>query len=96
MAWVHIHADSYPASGTKNGVKVWADGTLIAQYNLTKSGNVYTQETTTPNGVSNITLQSSTMRLPSTIATEWEVEVSGVVNINEVCLSQSIEEINLT
>ncbi len=96
MSWVHIHADSYPASGTKNGIKVWADGTLIAHYNLTKSGNVYTQETTTPNGISNITLQTPTMRLPSAIATEWEVEVSGVVNINEVCLSQSIEEINLT
>jgi len=94
MAWVYIHAESYPASGTKNGIKVWADGVLIAQYNITKSGNVFTQETTTPSNISNITLQTPTMRLPSAIATEWEVEVSGAVGINEVCLTQSIEEIN--
>ena len=96
MSWVHLHAGSYPASGTKNGIKVWADGVLIAQYNLTKSGNVFTQETTTPSNISNITLQAPTMRLPVAIATEWEVEVSGVVNINEVCLAQSVEEINAT
>ena len=96
MSWVHIHADSYPASGTKNRIRVWVDGTVIADYNITKTGNVFTQETSTPNGISNVTLQAPTMRLPSAIGTEWEVEVSGAVNINEVCLSQSIAEINAT
>ena len=96
MSWVHIHADSYPASGTKNRIRVWVDGIVIADYNITKTGNVFTQETSTPNGISNVTLQAPTMRLPSAIGTEWEVEVSGAVNINEVCLSQSIAEINAT
>lgn len=96
MSWVHIHADSYPASGTKNRIRIWVDGTVIADYNITKTGNVFTQETSTPNGISNVTLQAPTMRLPSAIGTEWEVEVSGAVNINEVCLSQSIAEINAT
>ena len=96
MSWVHIHADSYPASGTKNRIRVWVDGTVIADYNITKTGNVFTQETSTPNGISNVTLQAPTMRFPSAIGTEWEVEVSGAVNINEVCLSQSIAEINAT
>ena len=36
------------------------------------------------------------MRLPSTLAKEWEVEVSGVVTIEEVCLSQNINEIKAT
>jgi hypothetical protein len=33
------------------------------------------------------------MRLPATVATEWEVEVSGAVTINEICLAQSMDEI---
>jgi hypothetical protein len=36
------------------------------------------------------------MRLPATVAQEWEVEVSGATIINEVCIAQSIEELQVT
>ena len=88
MAWVSVHADTYPVT-----VKVWADGTLTAQYTLSKSGSTYTQATTTPSSISNVTLQEPLMRLPATVGQEWEIEISGAVNINEVCLAQSLAEI---
>jgi hypothetical protein len=88
MAWVSVDAASYPVT-----VRVWADETLIANYTLSKSGSVYTQATTTPSSISNGTLREPIMRLPSALAKEWEVEVSGAVSINEVCLAQSMDEI---
>lgn len=88
MSWVSVHAASYPV-----GVKVWADGTMIANYSISFSNNVYTQTTSTPSNISNGSLREPIMRLPSAIASEWEVEVSGAVSIDEVCLAQSMEEI---
>lgn len=96
MAWVHMSAASFPNSGTLNKVRVWADGTLLADYTISYSSNVYTQITSTPGSISNATLREPVMRLPSTLAKEWEVEVSGVVTIEEVCLSQNINEIKAT
>ena len=88
MAWVSVHADAYPVT-----VKVFADGSLIANYTISLSNNVYTQVTSTPSGISNATLREPIMRLPATVGVEWEVEVSGTKVVNEVCLAQSIEEI---
>ena len=88
MGWVSVKADAYPVT-----VKVYGDGTLIAHYTISYSSNVYTQATTTPSGISNATLREPVMRLPATRAQEWEVEVSGAVDINEVCLAQSMDEI---
>jgi len=96
MAWVHMSAASFPSSGTLNKVRVWADGTLLADYTISYSGGVYTQTTSTPGSISNATLREPVMRLPSTLAKEWEVEVSGLVTIEEVCLSQNINEIKAT
>lgn len=88
MAWVSVHAESYPVT-----VKVYGDGSLIAHYQLSESAGVYTQATTVPNGISDGTLREPVMRLPATVASEWEVEVSGAVTINEICLAQSMDEI---
>lgn len=88
MAWVSVHADAYPVT-----IKVFGDGALIAHYTLSESAGVYTQVTTTPSGISNGTLREPVMRLPAVVASQWEVEVSGAVTINEVCLAQSIDEI---
>lgn len=88
MGWVSVKADAYPVT-----VKVWGDGSVIAEYTISYSSNVYTQVTTTPSGISNATLREPVMRLPATRAQEWEVEVSGAVDINEVCLAQSMDEI---
>jgi len=96
MAWVHMSAASFPNSGTLNKVRVWADGTLLADYTISYASNVYTQITSTPGSISNATLREPVMRLPSALAKEWEVEVSGVVTIEEVCLSQNINEIKTT
>ena len=88
MAWVSVHAEAYPVT-----VKVYGDGSLIAHYSVSESSGVYTQSTTVPSGVNDATLREPIMRLPATVATEWEVEVSGAVTVNEVCLAQSMDEI---
>lgn len=77
-------------------VKVWGDGTLIADYDLSYAANVYTQTVTVPSGASTGTLREPIMRLPPVIAQEWEVQVSGDVEIDEICLAQSMEEISAT
>jgi len=88
MAWVSVHAEGYPIT-----VKVYGDGVLVAHYQLSESSGVYTQATTVPSGIGSGTLREPIMRLPATVATEWEVEVSGAVTINEICLAQSMSEI---
>ena len=97
--WISVDAESYPVASsgvTPVTVKVFGDGTLIAHYVLTKSGNVFTQVTTVPGSISNATLQEPVMRLPASVAKEWEVQVSGTQTINEVCIAQSIEEVKQT
>lgn len=91
MGWVHVDAESYPVV-----VKVWVDGTLIADYSISYANNVYTQVTTVPNGISNATLREPIMRLPATVGQEWEVQVSGAVTVNEVCIAGTIEELAAT
>ncbi len=97
--WISVDAETYPASAsgvTPVTVKVFGDGTLIAHYVLTKSGNVFTQATTVPGSTSNATLQEPIMRLPAVVAKEWEVQVAGTQTVNEVCIAQSIEEVKQT
>ena len=87
MGWVSVQAETYPVT-----VKVYADGTLVSHYVLSKSGATFTQATTVPSGISNGTLREPIMRMPAVVAQEWEVQVEGV-DINEFCLAQSMEEI---
>jgi len=87
MGWVSVHADEYPVT-----VKVWGDGVLVAHYVLSKSGETFTQSTTVPGSISDGTLREPVMRMPATVAQEWEVQVEGT-DINEFCLAQSMEEI---
>lgn len=88
MGWVSVKAEAYPVT-----VKVWADGTLISNYTISYANNAYTQATTTPSGISNATLTEPIMRLPAILGKEWEVEASGAVTINEVCIAESMDEI---
>jgi hypothetical protein len=88
FSWVSVDAETYPVS-----VKVSANGTTIADYSISKSGATYTQATTTPTSVSNVTLQEPIMRLPATVGKEWEIEVSSSTTVNEVCIAQSIDEV---
>ena len=87
MSWVSVVAETYPAT-----VKVWGDGTLIAHYVITKSGTTYTQTTTVPSNISNVTTSEPNFRLPAIVAQEWEVQVEGT-DVHEFCLAQSMEEI---
>lgn len=91
MGWVSVKAQAYPVE-----VKVWADGTLVAHYTLSFAANVYTQTVTVPSGVSAGSLREPVMRLPAKVAQVWEVQVSGEVDIDEVCLAQSMDEISAT
>ena len=97
--WISVDAEAYPAASsgiTPVTIKVFGDGTLIAHYVLTKSGNVFTQATTVPGSISNATLQEPIMRLPAVVAKEWEIEISGTQTVNEICIAQSIEEVKQT
>ena len=91
MSWVSVHAQDYPVT-----VRVWADGTQIAVYSLSYSNDEYTQTVTVPTGASAGTLREPIMRLPAVVAQVWEVEVEGSVQIDEVCLAQSMDEIAFT
>jgi hypothetical protein len=91
MSWVSVHAQEYPVN-----VKVWTDGVLIADYTLSYSAGVYTQTVTVPNGASTGSLREPLMRLPPKVGQVWEVQVSGAVEIDEVCLAQGIDEISQT
>ena len=74
--------------------------------NLTNSGNssqslisdhLLQQTTTVPSGISTKAyLQEPIMRLPATIAQEWEVQIETKQTINDVCIAQSIDEIKAT
>lgn len=88
MSWVSVHAQAYPVT-----VKVWADGNQIAIYTISYSNNAYTQTVTLPNGASTGTLREPIMRLPAVVGQVWEVQVEGSVQIDEVCLAQSMDEI---
>ncbi len=88
MGWVSVHAQDYPVT-----VRVWADGVQIAVYSLSYSNNAYTQSVTVPSGASSGTLREPIMRLPAVVGQVWEVEVEGAVDIDEVCLAQSMDEI---
>ena len=87
MGWISVDANTYPAT-----VKVYGDGTLIAHYTISKSGSTYTQATTVPGSISNGTLREPIMRMPATVAQEWEIQVEGT-DINEFCLAQAMDEI---
>ncbi len=91
MSWVSVNAQAYPVS-----VKVWADGVLIAEYSLAYASGVYTQTVTVPAGATTGTLREPIMRLPPKVAQVWEVQVTGAVDIDEVCLAQSMDEISAT
>lgn len=91
MSWVSVHAQDYPVE-----VKVWADGVLVADYDLSYTAGVYSQAVTVPSGASTGTLREPIMRLPPVVAQVWEVQVSGAVQIDEVCLAQSMDEISAT
>lgn len=89
FGWVAIEADAYPVE-----VKVWCDQVLIAHYSLSLSGSAFTQTTTVPASIPTLDIGSRPiMRLPAIVGSEWEVQVSGAVTMNEVCLAQSITEI---
>lgn len=88
MGWIQVIADDYPVQ-----VEVFLDGTLIADYTLTKSGSVYTQTTATPSGISAVNLSEPIMRLPNTIGNEWVVEVTTQNRVHEVTIAQTMEEL---
>jgi hypothetical protein len=88
FGWVQVKAESYPIS-----VKVYADGTKIADYTLAESAGVYTQTITTPSGKSAATLAEPIMRLPAVRATTWEFDVSTAASIYEVVLAETMDEL---
>ena len=48
------------------------------------------------NGSTDTNLYEPIMRLPATVAQEWEVEVETKYEVTETCIAQSIDEIKAT
>lgn len=109
MAWVGVYADSYPLPATNgtttdysNLVKVivFADNVEVARYVISKSNNLYNYRVVTVNsfdvevvGAVAATMAEPIMRLPATVAREWEVQVESSTTIRELCLSETMDEI---
>ena len=60
-------------------------------------GGTANTTTTSPyvmrNGSTDTNLYEPTMRLPATVAQEWEVEIQTKYEVNEICIAQAIDEI---
>ena len=100
MSWVGVYADSYPVYSSSASatplleVTVIVDGVTIFKANLSKnSSSEFIQETTTPSSVADTKLYQPLMRLPNNFGEEFEVKITGDVPVNEICLSQSMEEV---
>ena len=91
FGWVSVDAETYPIS-----VKVFADGNVIANYAIGKTGDVYSAGYTSGGSVQSVQLQEPVVRLPATVGKEWHIEVYGDNTVNEVCLAQSIDEVKAT
>lgn len=102
MAWFSVLADLYPvAVGGSYAhclrVKVWADGTMIADYNIVQSSSSgpFTLVLNTPSGSSS-TMAEPIARLPAVLAREWEVQVESQHPVREICLAQTMDEVKST
>ena len=112
LGWVSVHAVSWPTlpdpapTGSAlttwieaNAIKitVYGDGATISVYYIWKEidDNDLTSYAMR-NGSTDTTLREPIMRLPATVAQEWEVEVETKYEVNEVCLAQSMDELKGT
>lgn len=104
MSWVYVLADMYPLpiAGTPPSyyyvlqVLVWADGTLIADYNISANGGAYSLKVNTPAGLTSSTIPEPIVRLPAVTAREWEVQVESFSTVREICLAETIDELKAT
>lgn len=92
MGALKIKAQDYPVD-----LKVWADGTCIAEQTMTYdslTGQYSILTSTTPSGATGSLGASPIARLPANHGTEWEVEVSSAHEIDEVVLASTVAELN--
>lgn len=98
FGWVHVDAE-YNVGSTS--VKIFADGSAIANYAITKVSNnlgeysvVYTRTNNLGQTVTSTHYpQEPIVRLPSVVGKEWQIEVYGNYKVNEVSLATSIDEL---
>jgi hypothetical protein len=101
MAWVYILADEYPTA--LNGsyarclrLKVWADGTMVAEYYIIKSGSTFYLTPNVPATSSTSTMAEPVARLPAVQAREWEIEIESHYPVRELCIAQTMDELKAT
>jgi len=90
MSFLKIHAEDYPVT-----VKVYGEGTVIYHATIATSGSVYTVTGTTPS-FSAVTIQEPVVRLPSGVYNSFAVEIQSAKIVNEICISESIDELKLS
>jgi hypothetical protein len=106
MGWVYVLADYYPLSTYSSGtlswtyvlqVRVWADGSLLANYQITKgNGDTYSVRVNTPSGLTSSAMAEPIVRLPAKLARKWEVEVRSYHPVREICIAQTMDELKST
>lgn len=90
MAAIKIVAQNYPVA-----FKVYADGVLIAQQEISKTGDRFsTVSSAVPSGANGDIGASPIARLPANHGTEWEVEISSYYEVDAVILASTIAELN--
>lgn len=90
MAAIKIVAQNYPVA-----FKVYADGVLIAQQEILKTGDRFsTASSVVPSGANGDIGASPIARLPANHGTEWEVEISSYYEVDAVILASTIAELN--
>ncbi|MAK71172.1 MAG: hypothetical protein CMF19_03875 [Idiomarinaceae bacterium] len=103
ISWVYVLADNYPQPISGNPInydyvlriKVWADGTLLADYHLS-SDNPHDLKINTPASLTSSQVAEPVMRLPAKQAREWEVQVQTHKPVREICLAQTLDELKAT
>ena len=87
MGFVKVDAESYPVR-----VKVYGDGSVIYNAQISTSGSAYSVTGTTPS-FSATSIPEPILRLPASVHKTFAVEVEGATIVNEICVGESIDEL---
>ena len=88
MGFVKVVAEEYPVT-----VKVYGDGTLYYNATISTSGSAYSVTGSSPTSFSATGIPEPIVRLPSKLHSTYEIQVESAKIVNEICISESIDEL---
>jgi hypothetical protein len=110
MGWISVIAPNYPQAVYANNVlsyggtvtvTVWADKVQIAEYNVLRENSTsgrfrFRWVDNAGNAYLSGYQADAVFRLPAVIATEWELQVTSYVAVDEVCIAETLIELKQT